>query len=582
MIPADRSLISRMALFLLIFCVLFFLLETLYDKAIVENIEIQYDTLSRGDQNFTTVILGTSRSRVGINPKYLECFDRNVYNFSQDGNSYVSYRSWHKKIFKGYFRQAPKTVLLCIDWDMFQPVSRRIEHDCEYWPWGLFLKSLFDPEISKRALFMNRWAVIKTRHSILKRLMLKNPEEPHDFKEAYKGYLPFTHRVVPQSEKGRKPPTARKRQVYSDEEIQLKEKDVSRQIATLPKILDDLLSDGAKIILIRIPEFMPEMIYGIDRMRDSAAFLEEIAKSKNLLFLDYFNTAALTESERKSHISYLEHLFFDIGHLNLSGSTAFSRVLWEDLNKILPRNGQCLSKADEASWAGDSYNFLGQYAKSVQFYKEAIEADPTRFEAYQKLGSLFVFKDYRINLDYALKAVQLNPESPPVQITLGDTYCKLGQYDKALTAYENAVRLDPKLPLVLNEIVKIYFAKREFSQALTFVQKSIQIDPDNPRLYLNLGAIHVKLNQYREAIEVYRKASHLDHFRYEPHQALGEIYMRMKDYKSALSHFKRSIKINPNDVVAHMKLGEIYDDLGKTQLANEMRRRVEGIRGHEN
>lgn len=359
-----RSLAGKIALFLFMLAAMIFSLERVSSRLSRDPLKTQYDALCRGDRKFSFIILGTSRARAGIHPKYLECFDENIYNFAIDGSVSLFYMLWYVKLFKWYCGQTPKTVLFCVDWDMFRKGGKLLEHDSEYWPAVFFLKSLQDPDLSRKLILMNRLAVIKSRRAIFSDLLSKSAPGEQD--KAYKGYVPFFGQDL------RSEPPAPQKPQGSDSRADPRESkgparwsgldSIQGQILAFEGLLDEFARDGAKVILVRIPNWhMETELYSAQAkasMEKMTNYFTRTAQERKIPFLDYDNFLDPRNTKLRHNMIYRRRLYHDPGHLNYEGSLVFTRLLWEDLSKILPKAGRGLSPGEEAAWAKNAYAFF--------------------------------------------------------------------------------------------------------------------------------------------------------------------------------------------------------------------------------
>ncbi len=329
-----RAFVLKLAIFLMLSFALFSLLEWACRKSEKSHLKTQYEALNT-HQKYNLVIFGDSRARAGIHPKYLECFDESVYNFAMDGNCSLFYIAFYAKLYKWYFHQIPETVLLCVNWDMFRRGGKVFEHDSAYWPWPFFLKALKDAQLSKQVMLMNRLSSIRIRNGML--------SQPIQQKIYYRGYSPFTGQSFG-SQKNQPESSINivasavaesKSTESKNSDILMESNDPAGQQAAFEGLLNQFKSDGVRVILVRIPDCYPAGVNPDEEMKKEikaeTAYLTDIAQGRNIPFLDYNDFI-----DRPRAINFQKQFFHDPGHLNDVGSIVFTKMLRDDLAKILP------------------------------------------------------------------------------------------------------------------------------------------------------------------------------------------------------------------------------------------------------
>ncbi len=104
-----------------------------------------------------------------------------------------------------------------------------------------------------------------------------------------------------------------------------------------------------------------------------------------------------------------------------------------------------LRKFDLFYNAGMAYaEYLGDYDKALDVFKEAERIDPKNGEIHYALGLAYWFKEAESEaVREFLKTVNLNPEHIEAHALLGEIYTRRGQYDFAKAEWERVLELDP-------------------------------------------------------------------------------------------------------------------------------------------
>ncbi|MCE5193009.1 hypothetical protein LLF88_03600, partial [bacterium] len=117
--------------------------------------------------------------------------------------------------------------------------------------------------------------------------------------------------------------------------------------------------------------------------------------------------------------------------------------------------------------------------------------------AYQKM----------VGLDY-----QLGDKAATIRDLIQlSRYCiKDGDFDKALTASNNAISVDPRSIDALNQKARVLAYRRDYAQAFKVLDQSLAIDPLNPRtLYLKASTLGNN-GKFADALAVYEQVRTID------------------------------------------------------------------------
>lgn len=130
------------------------------------------------------------------------------------------------------------------------------------------------------------------------------------------------------------------------------------------------------------------------------------------------------------------------------------------------------NKAIEYYTEADNYRVRGQYQQAIDLLHAAIEKDRNFFEAYYRLGLVYINKN---NFKEAIKSLEaglaLTPDFPKQKIfwyDLGDCYFYLGEYAKAFKCFTDFLKVE-----VLNK-QKIEHAK-QMLRNIEFVQQNASV-----------------------------------------------------------------------------------------------------------
>ena len=217
----------------------------------------------------------------------------------------------------------------------------------------------------------------------------------------------------------------------------------------------------------------------------------------------------------------------------------------DTVQKAISKNSHDLTTHRTKGLILEDMNYPDQAIKS---YETALELcledqDKVRGEIYRCMAYCYnKLNDASRTIDYADKAIALNPDDYPSYVIKGDVCMKIDSDRGALDNYE---------------------------KALSFV-------PNNPPAHYNLGLavknILVKGKKVDEdliirALESFDIAIENDFLKDWAHAYKGIICMYLNDYQKMLEENEKAIAVNPNNALAHNNKGYSLEMLGKRKGA---------------
>ncbi|WP_040896333.1 sulfotransferase family protein [Xenococcus sp. PCC 7305] len=213
--------------------------------------------------------------------------------------------------------------------------------------------------------------------------------------------------------------------------------------------------------------------------------------------------------------------------------------------------------------------------EAILFYQKAVELEPKQpFWIYKRLGDL-LRQNARLvdSIAACQKAIELKPDNGNLYYSLGASYRKLGDEQKAFINYQKAVELNPEQPFwVYKELGDFFLQEDKLEEAISAYQKVLELNSDNSaRLYLNMGEAFSKQKQWEKAINVYQKALSIDpylgeriHFSIRHAQLQqGQIIKASISYQNAI---KRRYLINHKYKIVYCPIPKNACSLIKTTI----------------
>jgi eukaryotic-like serine/threonine-protein kinase len=212
------------------------------------------------------------------------------------------------------------------------------------------------------------------------------------------------------------------------------------------------------------------------------------------------------------------------------------------------------------------------YPKAKAAARRALEIDETLAEAHTALAAALVDYDWKLaesNREFE-RAIELNPNYANAHHWYArENLTIMGQFDKALSEMRRAQELDP-ISLIINaNFGKAYFNARRYDEAIQQLRKTIEIDPGFFVAHHYLGSAYAMKGAFSEALSEYQKAHQLNED--DPHvlALTGRLYAVAGKRAEALKMLAQLRSLARERYVADYNLALVYAGLGDKDKAFE-------------
>ncbi len=285
---------------------------------------------------------------------------------------------------------------------------------------------------------------------------------------------------------------------------------------------------------------------------------------------------------------------------------------------------------------GSAFTDKGDYDGAVAEFDKAIALNPDLHDAYFMYGiTLEAKRDLIGAIDKYKKALEINPDFELAQLNLenilkqkngiktshqdngsvgnaknvvsldaltpyskGRELFEIGDYEGAITEYQNAITIDPCFHLVYHDLGNAFYAKGNLDKANESFRKAIDAGFQQADTHLNLGIVLEEKGNLSNAIVEYNKALKIN-----PNHLLAQIKLasalNSKDlrdrpphvrkliddaidrnskgrYKSAIDLLTQAVLRDPENPYIHILLGVNYQAINESRKAiKELRKAIE-------
>ena len=210
----------------------------------------------------------------------------------------------------------------------------------------------------------------------------------------------------------------------------------------------------------------------------------------------------------------------------------------------------------------------GDRQAAIHFYCAALEVRPDsglciiRGNAYSEMGNY-----ERAITDYD-EAIRRNPENASAYYFRGNTYAEMGDYERAIADCDEAIRLNPENANVYYFRGNTYAEMGDNERAIVDYDEAIRLNPeDASTYYATRGSTYFRQDDNERAIADYDEAIRRNPEDAAAYSSRGLTFLRQGDYKRAIADFDEAIRRNPEDASAYHFRGNTYAKMGNYERA---------------
>lgn len=253
----------------------------------------------------------------------------------------------------------------------------------------------------------------------------------------------------------------------------------------------------------------------------------------------------------------------------------------EEAERVINTNKEKLRQDPNDAGAhkamGDAYLFLEEYEASFNAYKEALRIAPNNAEAYRGLGQIeTLMRRFDRAAEFYKEAVRLNPRFGRAQADLGKTFVSLFRDSEAIGPLAEGIRLMSQSGAGKEIEHEDYYSLGEayrntgqYQDAVTAYQQALKLLPGHVWTQTGLAEAHYGLKQYDQAIASAKRSLQTAPYDNRSNRVIGDSYAAMEQYDRAIEYYNESIRVSPhrNQIQALWGLGRTYNRMGKHEEA---------------
>lgn len=212
--------------------------------------------------------------------------------------------------------------------------------------------------------------------------------------------------------------------------------------------------------------------------------------------------------------------------------------------------------AEELCRKGYSFSINGEAQKAIQFFRQAIEKDPTNKMAWNGLGYCHVgLNNPKAAIQAYQQAIKTDPSDETLHYNLANYYTELGRQQEAIDSYQNVIALNPNFERAYFKLGIVFTQLGRLTEGKTAFENVIRLNPDAAPAYFNVAIAYAKLGRYHEAIDANKQVLRIKPDFAPAYNNLGLVYRVLGQSNEEVNAYKEAIRVDPDNISAHFNLG---------------------------
>jgi DNA-binding winged helix-turn-helix (wHTH) protein/Flp pilus assembly protein TadD len=217
------------------------------------------------------------------------------------------------------------------------------------------------------------------------------------------------------------------------------------------------------------------------------------------------------------------------------------------------------------------------FRKAIEYFKAAIESDPTFALAFAGLSDTYVLlaswgeespcETLPRARAAAERALEIDEGLCEAHASLGNVLYGLWDLVGAEIALQRAIELNPNYATAHNRLAQVLVSLKRFDEAIVEMKRALELDPLSAMINTAVGTPYFYARQYDQAIEQYRKVLELDPDFVPALFSIGSALSHTGMFDEAITMTRKAVEITSGHPLMVAALAGIYGAAGRRDEA---------------
>lgn len=239
-------------------------------------------------------------------------------------------------------------------------------------------------------------------------------------------------------------------------------------------------------------------------------------------------------------------------------------------------------KADIYALIGMEHLFLDDYFNAKECFIKSLALDESDYASLYNALYCFEFLElYEDAIAFLNNFLERNPYCEIAWHQLGKLYFNVGDYSKALTAFDFAIISDDLFVGAYIEKGKTLEKLKKYAAAIENYTITLELDDPTSYALLRIGKCYEKLYDSKKALKYFNQTIKEDPLLDKGWIAIVDYYIRLKEYNKASYYINKALEIDNQNITYWKKYAHIYDNLNLYEEAEIGLRKMLNLGNYE-